>query len=56
VQQWREDSTPSSFTPPPPRSPRPSLDPMTFPCGEQICYHVIDKYRYADFIDVKLVE
>jgi hypothetical protein len=26
-----------------------------FPYGEQICYHVIDKYRYAVFIDVVLV-
>jgi hypothetical protein len=26
-----------------------------FPYGEQICYHVIDKYRYAGFIDVELV-
>jgi hypothetical protein len=23
--------------------------------SEQICYHVIDKYRYAGFIDVELV-
>jgi hypothetical protein len=26
-----------------------------FPYGEQIYYHVIDKYRYAGFIDVKLI-
>jgi hypothetical protein len=26
-----------------------------FPYGEQICYHVIDKYCYTDFIDVELV-
>jgi hypothetical protein len=26
-----------------------------FPYGEQICYHVIDKYRYTGFIDVELV-
>jgi hypothetical protein len=26
-----------------------------FPYGEQICYHVTDKYRYAGFIDVKLI-
>jgi hypothetical protein len=27
-----------------------------FPYGEQICYHVTDKYRYAGFIDVELVK
>jgi hypothetical protein len=26
-----------------------------FPYGEQICYHVIDKYCYAAFIDVELI-
>jgi hypothetical protein len=26
-----------------------------FPYNEQICYYVIDKYRYVGFIDVELV-
>jgi hypothetical protein len=28
---------------------------VPFPYGEQICYHVIDKYRYTGFIDIELV-
>jgi hypothetical protein len=26
-----------------------------FPYGKQICYHIIDKYLYAGFINVELV-
>jgi hypothetical protein len=26
-----------------------------FPYGEEICYHVINKYRYIGFIDVELI-
>jgi hypothetical protein len=29
------------------------LDPVPFLYGKQICYHVINKYRYADSNDVK---
>jgi hypothetical protein len=44
-----------AFTPPPPRRPRPSLNPVPFLYSEQICYHVIDKYHYAGSIDIKLI-
>jgi hypothetical protein len=26
-----------------------------FPYGKQICYHIIDKYRYVGFINVELL-